>query len=180
MNKQIESGFTLVELMIVVTIIGVIAALAAPSYQRTIEKNQLKQAVESLKADMQFARTEAIKRSADVYVSRENGNSGSWCYGLSLDDCDCEETNTSESDYCSIKIVSGSEFSATNLNSSDADSKFSFRRGTIGANGVTFSTDHYVARVVFSSVGRVKLCTPASGTLDRPAGTTGLDGIPNC
>ncbi len=180
MKKQIESGFTLVELMIVVTIIGVVAALAAPSYQRTIEKNQLKQAVESLKADMQFARTEAIKRSADVYVSRKQGNDGAWCYGLSLSNCDCTETVTTESDYCSIKRVLGSEFSATNLNSSDGNSHFSFRRGTIGNNGVTFSTDHYVTRVVFSSVGRVKLCTPAEGEDDRPSNTTGLDDFPDC
>lgn len=36
MNKRLESGFSLIELLIVVVIIGVIAALAVPAFQKGI------------------------------------------------------------------------------------------------------------------------------------------------
>lgn len=90
MNRQNNAGFTLLEAMIVVAILGILSAIAIPSFQDTIERSRLKQAVEGLKSDMQFARTEAIKRSQNVHVSRSTGNAGNWCYGLNFGaNCTC-------------------------------------------------------------------------------------------
>lgn len=183
MNKQKNAGFTLLETMIVVAIIGILAAIAVPSFQDMIERNRLKQAVESLKSDLQFARTEAVKQSMDIIVSRTTGNAGAWCYGLarkipaSKTSCDCAVTDTASANYCDIKIVSGTNFSTTNMVlASGGNSTFGFRRGTIDANGVTFNTGTYEARVIFSDTGRVRICTPATLT----SGKTGLPGVTVC
>ncbi|WP_051906665.1 GspH/FimT family pseudopilin [Methylomarinum vadi] len=173
MNKQKNAGFTLLEAIIVVAIISIVAVFAIPAYQNTVERNRLKQAVESFKSDLQLARTKAIKRSQNILITRTAGNAGAWCYGLTAKAaCDCTQTNASAADFCEIKRVSGNDFDSTNLISASGNSSFDFRRGTIGANGVSFSTDNYTARVVFSSVGRVRICTPA--------GTTGLPTYPGC
>ena len=169
-NPYKNRGVTLVEVMIVIAIVGVIAGYAVPSYRGMIERNQLKQVAESFKSDMQFARTEAIKRNQSVFLSPTVGNAGTWCYGLnSAAACTCGTAGS-----CGIKTIAGNDFSnAVSLTASTGDTEFDFRRGTPSATtDVTFATANYTARINVNETGRVLICTPS--------GTTGLPGYPDC
>lgn len=51
MNRQTTQGFTLIELMIVVTIVAILAIIAYPSYQSFIHKTRLEAARSDLMTD---------------------------------------------------------------------------------------------------------------------------------
>ena len=82
-NKD-SAGFTLVELIITLTIAGILAALAAPAMRTFIFSQRLTTQANELVADFNLARSEAIKRSGNTGVcSSSNGTScgGTWQNG---------------------------------------------------------------------------------------------------
>lgn len=66
-------GFTLIEVMVVVSILGVLIALAAPNFRDVIDRYRVRQTIEDLKATLYLARTEAIKRGGHVTIAQAAG-----------------------------------------------------------------------------------------------------------
>lgn len=82
-------GFTAMELMVVVTIVAVLAALAGPSFTLMIESWSVRDAMESMRSTLLFARSEAIKRGGRVAIHKLPNNTNSCTSASSNRDWDC-------------------------------------------------------------------------------------------
>ncbi len=69
--KQLQKGFTLIELMIVVAIIGILAAIAIPAYQDYTIRAQVSEGM-TLAAAAKAAISETYSNTGDAPVNRED------------------------------------------------------------------------------------------------------------
>ena len=62
-------GFTLVELMVTVAVAAILMAIAVPNMRSVIQNTRISNQINELTSDLNFARSEAIKRGSDTTVS---------------------------------------------------------------------------------------------------------------
>jgi|SRR5690554_3223568 len=94
MKAQMQKGFTLIELMIVVAIIGILAAIALPAYQDYTARSQMSEAL-SLAAGARTAVTE-------FYTANGQFPTGNESAGL-----DATATNISGNYVHSVNVTGG-------------------------------------------------------------------------
>lgn len=83
MNRK-PSGFTLIELMVVVALAAIMASLAAPSFKSFVSGQRVKTAASDFAMAAIFARSEAIKRNADVTITPATAGATGWKDGWSV------------------------------------------------------------------------------------------------
>ncbi|WBA87067.1 GspH/FimT family pseudopilin [Endozoicomonas sp. GU-1] len=71
-----SAGFTLVELIITLTVLSILSSIAYPSLTESIANNRVRSHAEEIQSILAFARSEAITRGTDVIISPDNGWAG--------------------------------------------------------------------------------------------------------
>lgn len=165
-------GFTLIELMVVVALIAIVLALAAPSFTATQDRKRLEGIADVFGTDVQYTRSEAVARNFETRLTTGAGN----CYTIYVwrgaGSCTCGPATSCDAagaatDPIELKTVSlaGTGVAVT----PNATVHFDAVRGMLNPfidRSVTFtsSAGPWTLTTEVSAVGRVSTCSP-SGTL---------------
>jgi len=169
-----QNGFTVVELMISLVLLAIGAALAIPSYRQMVEKRQLTHGAEQLRAFINTAQSEAIRRNRIVTVSYVRTQDEIWCAGevVGTTACNCNQTNTAAADYCAIdgqpRIINNTYVGSTQrvqILSGDGAYSFDPVRGIFTnlndslVMGMSSNDGDYILHLVVSKTGEATLCS---------------------
>ncbi len=100
------AGFTLLELMVVVAVAGVLAALGFPSFREALRLQRTKAMATEMHLSFMLARSESIKRAANVDITR---TAAGWVGGWTVAPGDKE---VGAGDGVSIECSTDSDISA--------------------------------------------------------------------
>ncbi len=104
-NKNKQAGVTMMELMIVVAIAAILAAIALPAFDNFVKNTKQSSTVSQLVSDLGRAKSEAIKRNTRTLLCVRNtagtdcGTSSNWangwliCYTNAAGSCDTTSPN---------------------------------------------------------------------------------------
>lgn len=69
-----DKGLTQIEILVTITIMGILVAIATPGYHSLMERNRLSGAARQVASDLVAARMEAVKMNRRVQVFFSSGN----------------------------------------------------------------------------------------------------------
>ncbi|NOT84727.1 MAG: prepilin-type N-terminal cleavage/methylation domain-containing protein, partial [Methylococcaceae bacterium] len=152
------AGFTLLELLICISILAILAVLAVPSFRASLERNEIMTVAEALSADLRWSRGEALKRNVDIKVKFTPGAAGVWEYVITAQAATPVTLKT-------VKSSQSADFKTVALaeNFGSDDIVFNHSRGTTetqaGAATLTSSHGTYKLNVVVGNLERVRICS---------------------
>ena len=145
-------GFTIIELMVVVAVAGILLATAVPSFTDATARARLEGAANELSVDLQYARSEAVRRRTTATLTVDADGSG---YTLTYFD-------PASADNVNFKTVT---MPATVTVTANATVQFTSLRGLASAQTIDARSTKTTAtlRVATNATGRVQLCAPGGG-----------------
>jgi type IV fimbrial biogenesis protein FimT len=148
--KKRQAGLTLIELLIGMVVMAVLLAIAVPSFQTLRHQNTVRSAGMVIYADLQLARSEAIKRNKDITVCFSGSGTTSWSYQIkNSTDCTGSVIDEAKSmDYPAITLT----FPYTELT-------FTPRRNTLDSGTILASNGAQKMKIITSSYGRIRTCS---------------------
>lgn len=169
-------GFTLLELMVAVSVLAILTVAAAPSFSDMLQRYRLRGAADEVASLLANARAEALMRNRDVSVVF-TGSGSDWCVGATSapepsaagdavgtsGTCTCANT-------CSVggRILEsrGADQHGVTAGTLPAAITFTHLTGAVaglGTSAAEFKSPNarYQLNVAVSPLGRGRLCVPA-------------------
>ena len=116
-----DSGLTAYELAITIAIMAVIASITMPPYLKWWKSARMQSAVSNLTADLEMARTRAIRENAFVVIAFNNGS-----YRIFVDNNKDWDPDTGEEILLNRILPAGVSIDTANLHLPDHSDKLRF------------------------------------------------------
>jgi len=170
MRKFTNSGMTLLEVIITMSILAILVGASAPYISDIMERQKLKAAGETIFADLRLAQSEAIKRNQTIFVDFKTSASD-WCYGTNVgNSCDCGTPGQCQIDNID-KVVRGERFKGISLQKAKFAGNKSYTafdplKGFALADGVKNgsiwlkSSNGTQLAIIVNRLGRIRFCSP--------------------
>ena len=165
--RRRQTGFSLIEAMVLVAVVAIVATAAVPSLVSFIDGRRLEAAATALAADVQFVRTEAVARNQPIRISfHADGANTCWVVHTgAAAQCTCGDAAPAvcNGGAVEIKTVVLAAADRVSVRANVASIAFDPLHGTSTPTGTLRLVDtggravHHVVNVM----GRVRSCTPA-------------------
>lgn len=153
------SGFTLIELMVVIAVVSILLTVGVPSFASLIERQQLSGAAQTFASDLRRAKSDAIAKGSGGSVTvtlASDSSAGTWSYAITNSGASPTK-NVSSSDFPGVTAI------VTGWGVSSGSAAFALQavRGLslAGQGSLTFTSGNASLTVERNLAGRVRICS---------------------
>jgi type IV fimbrial biogenesis protein FimT len=167
-------GFSLIELLIGLALIGILSVMAVPAYQFWIKNVQIRNAAEGVLNGLQLARAEAVRRNALVQLIFTTATGSGWTISTVVGGTEIQARSANEGSESALVTITplgadritfnGMGWLATNNNGSPTITRIDVASTMVG-------TEIRALRVTVGAGGVMKMCDPAVAAGDPRACT---------
>jgi type IV fimbrial biogenesis protein FimT len=157
-------GFSLIELLIGLALIGILSVMAVPAYQFWIKNVQIRNAAEGVLNGLQLARAEAVRRNALVQLIFATATGSGWTISTVVGGTEIQARSANEGSESALVTITplgadritfnGMGWLATNNNGSPTITRIDVASTMVG-------TEIRALRVTVGAGGVMKMCDPA-------------------
>lgn len=178
-----QRGFSLVELIVALVVVGTLVSIGIPSFKSWLQNSQLRATSESILAGLQLARAEAVRRNTRVQFTLAGASFQDWTVGCAtvvgdvnadgVDDCPAiiQSRTSAEGTANATVAVDNATITFSGLGRADLAMTADITN-SVGGNCAAAGGPMRCSRIMVSTGGQVRMCDPAI-TISDPGNPRG-------